>query len=376
MGLSADTNKRWRAALQAETDSAYLYKVLAELEGAADVAELYRRLGETEERHAEHWRLRLADAGDTAAAKPSARARTLGWLARRFGSQLVLSIMIQQEDVVTDTYSNGESSVAARMARDEQAHGRILRTIRRSGTAGMEGPKIARVEGRHHGVGGNALRAAVLGANDGLVSNLSLVMGVAGAAVAGPGILITGLAGLLAGAISMALGEWLSVQSSRELFEQQLAVEAEELAVAPEEEREELALIYQAKGLPREEATTLAARLLEDDETALDTLAREELGIDPNELGGSAWVAASTSFILFALGAVIPVLPFMFTTSAVAIPASLAVSAIGLFGIGAAITLLTGRSVWYSGIRQTAFGLGAAAITYGIGWLLGAALTG
>ena len=149
---------------------------------------------------------------------------------------------------------------------------------------------------------GNALRAAVLGANDGLVSNASLVMGVAGAELAGRSILITGLAGLLAGSLSMALGEWLSVQSARELFAHQIGIEREELLAAPEEEAEELALIYQAKGLPAEQARELGQRLVQDQQTALDTLAREELGIDPAELGGSAWVAAITSFLLFSAG--------------------------------------------------------------------------
>jgi VIT1/CCC1 family predicted Fe2+/Mn2+ transporter len=225
-------------------------------------------------------------------------------------------------------------------------------------------------------VGGNALRAAVLGANDGLVSNLSLVMGVAGAELAGRGILITGLAGLLAGAGSMALGEWLSVQSSRELYLRQLDIEREELAAAPEEEAEELALIYQAKGIAVDQARALAARVIATPETALDTLAREELGIDPEELGGSAWEAAITSFLLFAFGAVVPVLPFMFLAGGTAVLVSVAVSAVALFGIGAAITLMTGRGVLFSGARQLLFGLVAAALTYGVGRLIGVSLAG
>src|SRR6185295_12048464 len=168
---------------------------------------------------------------------------------------------------------------------------------------------LARLEGRHRS-GGNALRAAVLGASDGLVSNLSLVMGVAGASVPGGTILLTGLAGLVAGACSMAMGEWLSVTSSRELNQQQIAVEADELQRMPDEEKEEMVLIYQAKGLDEAAARALADRLMANKDTALDTLVREELGIDPDELGGSAWTAAGTSFLLFAAGAIVPVAPF------------------------------------------------------------------
>jgi VIT1/CCC1 family predicted Fe2+/Mn2+ transporter len=240
----------------------------------------------------------------------------------------------------------------------------------------LAGATLAQIEGRHRSAGGNALRAAVLGANDGLVSNLSLVMGVAGAELAGQTVLITGLAGLLAGAISMALGEWLSVQSSRELYEKQLRTEAEEIAVAPEEEREELALIYQARGLDEPTARQLADQIMQTQESALETLAREELGIDPDELGGSAWEAAITSFLLFAIGAIIPVIAFFFLTGIAAIVVSIALSIVGLFVIGAAITLFTGRSVWFSGARQVFFGLAAAAVTFTIGRLIGVSLAG
>jgi VIT1/CCC1 family predicted Fe2+/Mn2+ transporter len=246
------------------------------------------------------------------------------------------------------------------MAAEEGAHGRVLQALAGTPGAGAEGSTIARLEGRHRGVGGNALRAAVLGANDGLVSNLSLVMGVVGADLSGRSILITGLAGLLAGAGSMAMGEWLSVQSSRELYQRQIDVEREEIAAIPEEEAAELALIYQAKGLPEEQAKTLAARLISDEQIALDTMTREELGIDPEELGGSAWEAAAFSFVLFAIGAVVPVTPFFFLSGAPAILASLGISALALFLIGAGITLLTGRNVLASGTRQLLIGLGAA----------------
>jgi VIT1/CCC1 family predicted Fe2+/Mn2+ transporter len=179
----------------------------------------------------------------------------------------------------------------------------------------MTGGTLAQLEGRHRAAGGNALRAAVLGANDGLVSNVSLVMGVAGADIGGRNILLTGLAGLLAGSLSMAMGEWLSVQSARELYAHQIDIERSELEAFPEEEVEELVLIYRAKGIADEQARELAHHLVNDQSIALDTLAREELSIDPAELGGSAWIAATTSFVLFAIGAIIPVFPYFLSPS-------------------------------------------------------------
>jgi VIT1/CCC1 family predicted Fe2+/Mn2+ transporter len=200
-------------------------------------------------------------------------------------------------------------------------------------------------------------------------------MGVAGAALSAQSILITGLAGLLAGAGSMAMGEWISVQSSRELYERQISIEAEELRTIPDEE-EELALIYMAKGVLEEQARQMVSRIVSDERTALDTLAREELGIDPEELGGSAWTAASTSFVLFAVGAIVPVLPFVFFSGIAAIAFSVFLSTLALFVIGALITLMTGRSVLFSGMRQVLVGLAAAALTYGVGLLIGTAIVG
>jgi VIT1/CCC1 family predicted Fe2+/Mn2+ transporter len=225
-------------------------------------------------------------------------------------------------------------------------------------------------------MGGNALRAAVLGANDGLVSNLSLVMGMTGAAGSAHLVLLTGLAGLLAGACSMAMGEWLSVNSSRELYEHQIANEAAELRQVPDEEREELVLIYQAKGLGETEARALAERLMANKDTALDTLVREELGIDPNELGGSAWSAAALSFCLFAAGAAMPVFPLFFFQGSVATVASLIASGLALAIVGAATSLFTGRSALFSAARQVVIGALAAGVTYGMGLLAGVAIGG
>jgi len=234
----------------------------------------------------------------------------------------------------------------------------------------------ARLGRRHRGIGGNALRAAVLGANDGLVSNFSLVMGVAGASAGGAPVLVAGLAGLLAGSLSMALGEWLSVQSARELYANQIAIEAEKLAAFPAEEAEELRKIYEAQGIDADDARRLAHRIVNGDPAvALDTLCREALGIDPGELGGSAWVAAITSFGLFALGAAVPVSPFLVGAGLGAIVASAVLSGAALFGLGAGITVLTGQHPLGSGLRQLGFGLAAAAITFGLGTMLGSAIS-
>ncbi|HXS41462.1 MAG TPA: VIT1/CCC1 transporter family protein, partial [Stellaceae bacterium] len=303
------------------------------------------------------------------------RTRALSWLARRFGPQFVLPTISNLEQRDSTQYDDQPEAGAGGLPSAERSHNRIVNAVIESLPGGLSGGALARLEGRHR-MGGNALRAAVLGANDGLVSNLSLVMGVAGASAAGSTILLTGLAGLVAGACSMAMGEWLSVTSARELYQRQIATEADELRESPLEEKEELILIYEAKGLPKAQATALAERIIADPSTALDTLAREELGINPDDLGGSAWVAAGTSFFLFACGAIFPVFPFFAFTGAWAVAASLAASACVMFLIGAGTTLFTGRGMVFSGLRQMAIGLGAAAVTYGLGRLIGVSLAG
>ncbi len=368
---------RYRENLQGEVDSALLYRTLAEAESNPQLREVYNRLAAVEEAHAEFWRKRLGGLGASIQGRgPGWRSRALAWLVRRVGPEAVLPLINSLERADIAKYDAQPEAVSAGLPAAERSHARIVQAAARPPHGGLSGGALARLEGRHHLSGGNALRAAVLGANDGLVSNLSLVMGVAGAAFSSQTILITGLAGLLAGACSMAMGEWLSVSSSREFYQQQIATEASELAEFPEEEKQELALIYQAKGLSEQQAKTLADRIIADKATALDTLAREELGINPEELGGSAWMAAGTSFLLFALGAIIPVLPFFAWNGATAIAVSLGFGALAMFAIGAGTTLFTGRSLLFSGTRQLLIGLGAAVITYAIGRLIGISLAG
>ncbi|OGO57330.1 MAG: hypothetical protein A2V85_15680 [Chloroflexi bacterium RBG_16_72_14] len=229
---------------------------------------------------------------------------------------------------------------------------------------------IARGEGWHRSARSGTLRAVIFGMSDGLVSNLSLVMGVAGASGQGGFILLAGIAGLLAGAFSMAAGEYISMQSQRELFERQIELERAELEAMPEEEQRELAALYVAKGFAPDEAERIATRMFEDPATALDTLVREELGLDPDELG-SPWGAATGSFLAFAVGAVIPVIPYLFGGGSAVFLASLGVSLVALFVVGAAVSLLTGRSLLYSGFRQLGIGAAAAAVTYAVGSVIG-----
>jgi vacuolar iron transporter family protein len=367
---------RYLVNLQKEIDGAFLYQALADSEKQPEMAELFHRLSESEKKHAADWENRVKEAGiKLIPHKPTWRARILATLAKRFGPQIVLPTITGNEQADSLAYNNQPEAETSLMSADEKSHARLLTAVTGRLT-GMVGADVARLEGRHRTGGGNALRAAVLGANDGLVSVLSLTMGAAGANLPGHGVLITGVAGLLAGACSMALGEWLSVQSSRELYQKQIAIESEEIVTHPEEEQEELALIYQAKGLPKERARELVAHITADKNNFLDTLAREELGIDPKEMGGSPWEAAITSFVVFACGAFIPLFPYIFLQGLTAVIVSLSVGALALFLTGAAITLMTGKNVWVSGFRQVLIGLLAAALVFGVGRLIGVSVSG
>ncbi|MCK9519144.1 MAG: VIT1/CCC1 family protein [Dehalococcoidia bacterium] len=362
--------ERYKRNLQDEVDGAALYRLLADAEKDESLQHVFLKIAEVEDRHRELWERLIREAGvEVPDFKPTWRVRTLGWLARRFGTQAVAPIVSRMEVSAQTMYDEQPEAVAERLPADERSHARLFREMGRSRRIPEPGV-IAQIEGRHRGASGNALRAAVLGVNDGLVSNLSLVMGVAGASPGRDVVFLAGLAGLLAGAFSMALGEWISVRSSAEAYERQREIERDELELMPEEEEEELTLIYQAKGFTREEAKELAARIMEDPETALDTLLREELGMTPEE-AGNPWVAAIASFVLFAFGAFVPLLPWLFGGGAVAVTLSAVLSGLALFGAGAVITLFTGRSVWFSGGRMLLFGLAMAAITFGIGGLIG-----
>jgi vacuolar iron transporter family protein len=362
---------RYRGYLQEEVDGIFIYTTLREIEGDEDLKDLYGRMIQTEQRHLDLWRGELEKAGAPAEpGTPSMRARILMRIARTFGADLVLPVIKNFETGAEEMYRGDAVAEAAGLVKDEREHARVF-SLLASPRPGVRGSLIGRIESRHRTLGGgNALRAAVLGANDGLVSNLALVMGVAGADPGRDTVILAGVAGLIAGASSMALGEWISVTTSVEASQARIEEEREEIRLMPEAEAEELALIYQAKGMPRVEAEALAKAVMANPEQALATMAREELGVVPEELG-SAMTAAVTSFILFAIGAVLPVLPYFFTNGASALAVSALLSGIGLFVLGGGMTLLTGRNPWYAGMRQLALGLAAAALTYGVGSLVG-----
>jgi VIT1/CCC1 family predicted Fe2+/Mn2+ transporter len=368
----ADDIARWRANLHDELEGAALYKALADAEADPVRRDLFLQLSRAEGEHAGTWREKLVSAGASEARwSPGLRTRMLGWLARRFGPRFVLPAIAANEFADRDKYAT--QADAAQLSADERGHAAVVQAVVHP--QGVGGEEIARAEPWHRRGGGNELRAAVLGANDGLVSNLALVMGMAGAGTPGGTVLLSGLAGLVAGALSMALGEWLSVTNARELARTQIAREKEEIEQTPDAERKELALIFQAKGLPREDARRAAADIMRDKAKALDTLAREELGIDPKEMGGNPWSAAAFSFCLFAVGAAFPVAPFFFASGGVGVAWSLGVSAAALAGIGIATSLFSGRTPLYSALRQVLIGAAAAAITYGSGALIGVSLS-
>lgn len=360
--------------IQTEVDAAHLYKVLAEREEDPAVAAIFQEMSGIEDGHAKAFAKKNGLTPEQLPS-PSWRARTLVRIGKLMGNDYILGALMDTEKSLSGALVKARQQQAQPEAISDTAHVQILRNILSQRT-NVSSTQLARFEKRHRSVGGNALRAAVLGGNDGLVSNFSLVMGIAGASSGQSEVLLTGLAGLLAGALSMAMGEWISVKSSQELYENQMALEMEELEANPEGEKQELALIYRAKGIPAEQAQQMAEDVLKNKEQAHLLLVREELGINPDDLQGSAMEAAITSFILFGIGAIIPVAPFFFTGGLTAVLLSAGASAVGLFFIGAAITLFTGKNVWYSGFRQVLFGLLAAAVTFGIGHLIGVSIAG
>jgi vacuolar iron transporter family protein len=366
--------KRYRDNLRDELNGAALYAALAAAESDPLRKDLFLQLAQAESNHAQLWRDKLSAAGvQDERFVPGFRTRLLAKLAQRFGPRFVLPTLAASEFADRNKYA-GQSDAQA-ISAEERGHAAVIQAVAANAGSGTTGADIARAEPWHRGASGNNLRAAILGANDGLVSNFCLVMGIAGAGSGNKTVLLTGLAGLAAGACSMALGEWLSVTNARELAQTQMAREAEEIEQTPLAEQHELALIFQAKGMPKEDAQRVAAQMMKDKKGALDTLAREELGIDPAELGGNPWTAAGTSFALFSAGAIFPVAPFFWMHGTWAIAASALASGAVLCAVGMLSSLFNGRSPWYSAARQLIFGCLAAAVTYGIGAALGTTLS-
>jgi vacuolar iron transporter family protein len=341
-----------------EKESVFLYSVLAAAETAPERRALFENLGREAESQAAIWAAELRREGAPAPPyAPSTRARVVAALVRRFGAARMRGVLAAMK-------VRGMSIYGPRM-NDGRGGDPLLRHAMPT--------SVDEIGRRHRGLGGargGNLRAAVFGASDGLVSNASLILGVAGATADRHLIAVSGLAGLLAGAFSMAAGEYVSMRSQREMFERQIAAERDELRRYPAEEAAELALIYEARGLPKVEAARVAESIIANPENALDTLAREELGLDPAELG-SPWGAALFSFLSFAGGALVPLLPFALAGGSRALAIAIALTGAALFGIGATISLFTGRGALRGGVRMLLIGGAAGAITNFIGRLFG-----
>jgi len=335
-----------------EQRSAYLYRVCADAEAGTARADLFTRLAGEAEAQGAIWRAQLTASGKPAPPPfvPDLRTRLVARLVQLFGPRRLRAVLAAMKVRGMAIYSRREPG-------------------------GHSAPIAGNIEHRHRGLGGGGnLRAAVFGINDGLVSNASLIFGVAGASSDPAVVLLTGVAGLTAGAFAMATGEFVSVRSQRELFEYQIALERDELKEYPDAEAQELALIYKAKGLSGSEAERVAKQLVADPEHALDTLAREELGLNPDELG-SPWGAAISSLLSFALGAAVPLLPFAMGAGERALPIAGLLTAIALFAVGATLSLFTGRAAVFSGARMLLLGSLAAAVTFAVGKLFGVSVT-
>jgi VIT1/CCC1 family predicted Fe2+/Mn2+ transporter len=368
---NAPTARRFRSLLASELRSADLYDGLADA-ATGERRKILTQLALVERRHAAHWIDKLRQLGEAVPGRrtSSVRDRVLLWFARRFSIDAVLRHLERAERADAGLY-DGDPDATAAMAADERSHARVLTRLR----ATSDSLAIGATEPWHRADRSGALRAAVFGVNDGLVSNASLVMGFAGSGAPNTVILFAGIAGLLAGAFSMAAGEYISMRSQREAYQREMSLEAMELRDDPEAEAEELALIYRAKGLDSEQAAQAAAAIMKDRDTALDTMAREELGLDPGALG-SPWSAAMSSLLAFAFGAVVVVLPFLFGSGRAAVICAIALAALALFVVGAAIGVLNGRGAVRSGARQLLIGGAAALLVFGIGHQLGASAAG
>lgn len=334
-----------------EKQSAYLYRIVSDAESGTPRQLLFLELAKAADKQADLWLREMKKTGIAAPAHylPDRRTRVVGRLVQWFGPRRMRTILAAMKVRGMSLYTKAEA-------------GHTIPT------------KLSEVGRRHRNTGSSgSLRAGVFGVNDGLVSNASLILGIAGATGNSSAVLLAGVAGLLAGAFSMAAGEYISMRSQREMFEYQIGMERAELEQYPQEEAAELALIFAAKGMDTATARDVADKLIADPDRALDTLAREELGLNPDDLG-SPWGAALSSFMAFAAGAIIPLLPFLLTRGAEAIVYAIVLTCCALFAVGAAMSLFTGRNAWFGGLRMLVIGAAAGAGTYVIGKALGVTL--
>ncbi|HYZ57420.1 MAG TPA: VIT1/CCC1 transporter family protein [Streptosporangiaceae bacterium] len=370
---NSDSVKHWRELLSSERDAAALYDRLADAD-TGERQQIFRDLAAIERKHAAHWEGKLREAGAAipAPSGPSLRTRMLGMAANKLSVKTVLPLIERAERADAGMY-DAEPDAAPGMAADEHGHARTIAHLMDGGRPDPQS-QIRRREPWHRGDRSGALRAGVFGVSDGLVSNTALVMGFAGSGTTRTVTLLAGIAGLLAGSFSMAAGEYVSMSSQREMYQREIALEEAELNENPDEEHAELVLIYRAKGLSRPEAEHLADRIMSDRATALDTLSREELGLDPDELG-SPWFAAISSLLAFAIGAFVVVVPYLAGSGMAALLTAIGLAIAAMFAVGASIGVLNGRSAVRSGLRQVFVGVLAAAVTFGVGHLIGTSVS-
>ena len=362
-----ELKKKYKSYLAEEVDGIFIYQQLAEIENDSNLVEIYSHLAESEQRHVDLWQQELAKLdADNTLPEPSIRAKALMWIARKFSPDLVLPVIKAFESDAASMYVGDSVAELEMLPADEASHARVFAALESS--SGASGNMISRLEQRHSSFASrDTLRAGVLGSSDGLVSNMLLVAGFAGANPSQEAVVLAGFAGLLAGSISMGLGEWISVTTTKEAAQAQIAVETEELRLDPDAEKRELELIYQAKGVSSEHAKALVESIFQSPDNARDTMVREELGINLDDIG-SPWKAAISSFLLFSVGAIIPVIPFLFGNSVAHILVAGVLCALGLFTLGGLVTLLTGQSILKSGFRQMTIGVSIASLTFAIGW--------
>lgn len=347
-----------------ERDSAALYEALAAIERNPRLRSVFSKLAASELEHAEYWAQRLRLDGQAVPEfRPSHRTRIMAGLAQRFGVAFVIPNITARELADRDRYSNQEDAKAAGLTEEERGHAAVMRTIGFYGDA--ENGESAT------GALGNNLRASILGATDGLVSNFCLMMGVAGSGARSSTILLTGVAGLVAGAFSMALGEWLSVINAREMAKSQIDRETEELKERSTWKHKQLALLQEAKGMSEEDAGLAADKIIAQEPGAIESLTRDELALDAGHMGTNPTSAAVYSFCLFAVGALVPLLPFCFASATSGIAASIALSLVALFLLGVMTSFFNGRSPLLSGMRQLGIGAAAALMTFMVGRIFG-----
>ena len=363
---------RYQTYLESELEAAGMYKILLDSEPNLARRDIFKQLFESEMKHADRWAKKLGiDNSDVKPIKHTIKLLYIRLICKLFGPDKIIPWIAKLEAKEVYLYTN---DIEGRdLVPEERKHARILATL----VHGSDGVDIVRNEPGHIFVRGGGLRAGVLGLNDGLVSNFCLVMGAAGGAttLGKPELIIlTGIAGLVAGAFSMGTGEYISMRTQRDIYERQIEVERAELEQWPEEEEEELSLIYMAKGIPAKEARELAAQIIKDPAVALDTMSKEELGLDPSTLG-SPWSAAMSSFVAFSGGAIVPIMPYLFGSGTSAFIFSALFSISALLVVGALLSSLSAKNIFWGALRMLIAGTLAAAITFGVGYAIGMALT-